>query len=202
MSRRFLHGVSEQITEFARGMTAAHGDGNCPGFFIKLQQPDGRVVATSAMRSCRVLASDGACIASYNQRRNDLRPADARGRRLPPRIDRKTGRPTIAIAAASSAAAVAAVEPFPRPSAASVPHDSPPSPRRAVAFCTFALGPIRRMRLISLKGTPINRTIASLYSTCCSHNAALASLGMRQSPRGERLTVPTLGPSGRQERLN
>ena len=29
-----------------------------------------------------------------------------------------------------------------------------------------------------------------------------ASLGMRQSPRSERLTVPTLGPSGRQERLN
>jgi hypothetical protein len=25
---------------------------------------------------------------------------------------------------------------------------------------------------------------------------------MRQSPRGDRLTVPTLGPSGRKERLN
>ena len=31
---------------------------------------------------------------------------------------------------------------------------------------------------------------------------ALASLGMRQSPRGERLTLPTLGPSGMHERLN
>lgn len=32
--------------------------------------------------------------------------------------------------------------------------------------------------------------------------ATSASLGMRQSPRGERLTDPTLGPSGRQLRLN
>ena len=35
-----------------------------------------------------------------------------------------------------------------------------------------------------------------------SHIALDASLGMRQSPRGLRLTLPTLGPSGRQERLN
>ena len=34
------------------------------------------------------------------------------------------------------------------------------------------------------------------------HNAAEASLGIRQSPRGESVTPPTLGPSGRQERLN
>lgn len=34
-----------------------------------------------------------------------------------------------------------------------------------------------------------------------NHRATWASLGMRQSPRGERLTDPTLGPSGRQERL-
>lgn len=39
-------------------------------------------------------------------------------------------------------------------------------------------------------------------STSRSHRAADASLGMRQSPRGDKLTVPTLGPSGRQERLN
>ncbi len=39
-------------------------------------------------------------------------------------------------------------------------------------------------------------------STSASHSAALASLGMRQSPRGESATDPTLGPSGRQERLN
>ena len=35
-----------------------------------------------------------------------------------------------------------------------------------------------------------------------SHRRATASLGIRQSPRGERVTEPTLGPSGRQERLN
>ena len=35
-----------------------------------------------------------------------------------------------------------------------------------------------------------------------NHNVLLASLGMRQSPRGESDTLPTLGPSGRQERLN
>src|SRR5262245_36105225 len=35
-----------------------------------------------------------------------------------------------------------------------------------------------------------------------SHRAATASLGMRQSPRGDRLMLPTFGPSGTQERLN
>lgn len=35
-----------------------------------------------------------------------------------------------------------------------------------------------------------------------SHSAADASLGMRQSPRGDSVTEPTFGPSGRQLRLN
>ena len=35
-----------------------------------------------------------------------------------------------------------------------------------------------------------------------SHAEASASEGIRQSPRGERLTEPTFGPSGMQERLN
>ncbi|MPM33822.1 hypothetical protein SDC9_80403 [bioreactor metagenome] len=39
-------------------------------------------------------------------------------------------------------------------------------------------------------------------SSWASHRAATASEGMRQSPRGDRVTEPTLGPSGRQERLN
>ena len=34
-----------------------------------------------------------------------------------------------------------------------------------------------------------------------SHSAGSASEGIRQSPRGERLTVPTLGPSGTHDRL-
>ena len=43
---------------------------------------------------------------------------------------------------------------------------------------------------------------ASSASTWSSQSAAEASLGMRQSPRGLTLTLPTLGPSGRQLRLN
>ena len=39
-------------------------------------------------------------------------------------------------------------------------------------------------------------------STSFSHSWASASLGIRQSPRGLRLTLPTLGPSGIQLRLN
>ena len=34
------------------------------------------------------------------------------------------------------------------------------------------------------------------------HRVLMASLGIRQSPRGDRLTLPTFGPSGIQERLN
>ena len=44
--------------------------------------------------------------------------------------------------------------------------------------------------------------LAAICSSSASHNAALASLGMRQSPRGDRETVTTLGPSGRQDLLN
>ena len=39
-------------------------------------------------------------------------------------------------------------------------------------------------------------------SSSSSHSRATASEGIRQSPRGDRDTLPTLGPSGRQERLN
>ncbi len=40
------------------------------------------------------------------------------------------------------------------------------------------------------------------YFKSSSHSAADASLGMRQSPLGERVTEPTFGPSGRQLLLN
>ena len=43
---------------------------------------------------------------------------------------------------------------------------------------------------------------SSSASASATHSAALASLGMRQSPRGDNVTEPTLGPSGRQLRLN
>ena len=42
---------------------------------------------------------------------------------------------------------------------------------------------------------------SSVSSSAC-HSAAEASLGIRQSPRGDRAAVPTLGPSGTQLRLN
>src|ERR1043166_9931944 len=35
-----------------------------------------------------------------------------------------------------------------------------------------------------------------------SHTLAAASLGMRQSPRGDKLMVPTFGPSGKHDRLH
>ena len=47
--------------------------------------------------------------------------------------------------------------------------------------------------------------LSSFYSSVSSsacHSAIFASLGIRQSPRGERATEPTLGPSGTQLRLN
>ena len=42
----------------------------------------------------------------------------------------------------------------------------------------------------------------SRFSSCFIHNALEASEGIRKSPRGDNATEPTLGPSGRQERLN
>ena len=44
--------------------------------------------------------------------------------------------------------------------------------------------------------------LINMQSRSRSHRAAEASLGIRQSPRGERATVPTFGPSGTQLRLN
>ena len=40
------------------------------------------------------------------------------------------------------------------------------------------------------------------FSHSLIHNEAQASLGMRQSPRGDNPTMPTFGPSGKHERLN
>src|ERR1019366_3127685 len=55
-------------------------------------------------------------------------------------------------------------------------------------------------------GRPLQRRAGPLgaqsCSAHCSHAAACASLGIRQSPRGDRLIEPTFGPSGRHERLN
>ena len=53
----------------------------------------------------------------------------------------------------------------------------------------------------SLRGKPPNPHKGTPYNPS-SQAAGEASLGMRQSPRGERATEPIFGPSGRQERLN
>jgi hypothetical protein len=46
------------------------------------------------------------------------------------------------------------------------------------------------------------RISASSAWTWSNHISALASLGIRQSPRGDNATEPTFGPSGMAERLN
>ena len=53
----------------------------------------------------------------------------------------------------------------------------------------------------------IRQLVSSLFlysnvSNSFNHKVAQASLGMRKSPLGETPTLPTFGPSGRQERLN
>ena len=55
-----------------------------------------------------------------------------------------------------------------------------------------------------ISSLPVSKADHAVYndSHCLTHRALTASLGMRQSPRGLRLTLLTLGPSGRQERLN
>ena len=46
------------------------------------------------------------------------------------------------------------------------------------------------------------RYSALRFSRSFCHSVTQASLGILQSPLGERVTLPTLGPSGRQLRLN
>lgn len=41
-----------------------------------------------------------------------------------------------------------------------------------------------------------------IYPNYSKNTADIASLGIKNPPRGDRLTLPTAGPSGRQERLN
>ena len=74
----------------------------------------------------------------------------------------------------------------------------------AAFFCT-RMGKYGAWRLlwppIFRRLAPLKRVAYSVSSSVC-HSVHWASLGIRQSPRGDRATVPTLGPSGRQLRLN
>ena len=42
----------------------------------------------------------------------------------------------------------------------------------------------------------------SISSNCANHKSAQASDGILKSPLGDTATLPTLGPPGKQERLN
>ena len=56
--------------------------------------------------------------------------------------------------------------------------------------------------IIDFTNLPLYQTRSRSEATSASQSALLASLGMRQSPRGDNATEPTLGPSGIAERLN
>ena len=58
-----------------------------------------------------------------------------------------------------------------------------------------------RFKITCDNSSVIEPRFARLVHYHRSHSAGSASLGIRQSPRGERLTVPTLGPSGTHDRL-
>ena len=66
--------------------------------------------------------------------------------------------------------------------------------------------PQKALKPINRRARPVVSTgrarVGYKASTSLSHRAALASEGIRQSPRGESATLPTRGPSGKQERLN
>lgn len=67
-----------------------------------------------------------------------------------------------------------------------------------VIFCFFP--PIQNPSQAS--AATYDSTEDEIASSSFSQRPAQASLGMRQSPLGDSVTEPTLGPSGRQERLN
>ena len=82
----------------------------------------------------------------------------------------------------------------------------------SVLLFTFdSLNRIQTKRLSFKKKDGVNQTHRLFYhikrfsynsSTSLSHACADASLGIRQSPRGERQILPTFTPSGMQLRLN
>src|SRR5262249_28520313 len=78
----------------------------------------------------------------------------------------------------------------------------PPSRRATNAAKSQACKDLRETYSLHGLATKVTHAVSSFGSAHCSHRVASASLGMRQSPRGERLMLPTLGPSGRQDRLN
>ena len=58
----------------------------------------------------------------------------------------------------------------------------------------------KQIKMISFFFSYIEKS--GVYILLFTHKLEEASLGMRQSPLGDKLTEPTLGPSGMQLRLN
>ena len=61
---------------------------------------------------------------------------------------------------------------------------------------------IRRCSFFLISYYLYRRYFPASFSRFCIHNATHASLGILQSPLGDNATVPTFGPSGRQDLLN
>ncbi len=57
----------------------------------------------------------------------------------------------------------------------------------------------RRVKLIKARNCNLKKSFSVTTFLLVQHILAEASLGIRQSPRGERFMEPTLGPSGMQD---
>ena len=81
---------------------------------------------------------------------------------------------------------------------------SPPNPSLLFLF-TQKRKRSKKNKSVYLRQIKPFRYFSALQDSCsksASHSSRLASLGIRQSPLGDNVTLPTFGASGRQERLN
>jgi hypothetical protein len=76
-----------------------------------------------------------------------------------------------------------------------------PSPSRSTAMAPFAAWSSLAKQTSTASPRP-DHANGTHPSTSATHEPTRASLGMRQSPRGDKATVPTFGPSAVHDRLN
>lgn len=110
------------------------------------------------------------------------------------------GGGALRLAAALSAPAGSAANPF-----STFERAEAAKANRAKGLCFAGAGIhiMARSRGLSCFNAPRQRRIRPALATAAQRQTMEeASLGMRQSPRGESDTLPTRGPSGMQERLN